>query len=357
MNMSDLRSLGRQGSDMRKIRVLVVDDSKLFADFMVRGLSSDPAMEVVGVASNPFEARDMILQYRPDVMTLDIEMPRMDGIEFLQRLMPQYPIPVVMVSSLSDKVFDALKVGAVDFISKPVNMTKEEMINYMKRELCTKVKIASTINVSQLKKAVPKTMGPATGSINNKELVVALGASTGGTEALADVIMGFRSDIPGTIVTQHMPPGFTKMFAERLNNQCAVKVKEAATGDQVLQGQVLIAPGDKHLRLVRNGDKFQVECKKGERVSGHCPSVDVMFESVAKVAGKRAVAAILTGMGKDGADGLLAIRRAGGHTIGQDEASCVVYGMPKVAYDIGAVEYQLPLSAISNKIYSVLSYM
>ncbi|MCR4744300.1 MAG: chemotaxis response regulator protein-glutamate methylesterase [Lachnospiraceae bacterium] len=339
---------------MRRIRVLVVDDSAMFANLMVNGLSTDPALEVVGVAANPFEARDMILKYRPDVMTLDIEMPRMDGIEFLQRLMPQYPIPVVMVSSLSDKVFDALRVGAVDFISKPVNMTKEEILNYLKRELCTKVKIASTVNVSQMKRAVPKNMGAASGNIKNKEMVVALGASTGGTEALAQVLMGFRPDIPGTIVTQHMPPGFTKMFAERLNNQCSVKVKEAATGDSIVPGLVLIAPGDKHLRLVKNGDRFQVECKKGERVSGHCPSVDVMFESVAKTAGKRAVAAILTGMGKDGADGLLAIRRAGGHTIGQDENSCVVYGMPKVAYDIGAVEYQLPLSAISNKIYAVL---
>lgn len=342
---------------MRRIKVLVVDDSAMFANLMINGLGTDPALEVVGVASNPFEARDMILKYHPDVMTLDIEMPRMDGIEFLQRLMPQYPIPVVMVSSLSDKVFDALRVGAVDFISKPVNMTKEEIINYLKRELCTKVKIASTVNVSQMKRAVPKNTGASSGNIKNKELVVALGASTGGTEALAQVIMGFRADIPGTIVTQHMPPGFTKMFAERLNNQCAVKVKEAATGDSIVPGLVLIAPGDKHLRLVKNGDSFQVECKKGERVSGHCPSVDVMFESVAKTAGKRAVAAILTGMGKDGADGLLEIRKAGGHTIGQDENTCVVYGMPKVAYDIGAVEYQLPLSAISNKIYAVLGSM
>ncbi len=342
---------------MRKIKVLVVDDSAMFANLMVTGLGADPSLEVVGVAANTFEARDMILKYRPDVMTLDIEMPRMDGIEFLQRLMPQYPIPVVMVSSLSDKVFDALRVGAVDFISKPVNMTKEEILNYLKRELCTKVKIASTVDVSRMKKTVVKKNTVPSENINNKELVVALGASTGGTEALADVLMGFRADIPGTIVTQHMPTGFTKMFAERLNNQCAVKVKEAETGDPITAGLVLIAPGDKHLRLVKNGEHFQVECRKGERVSGHCPSVDVMFESVAKVAGRRAVAAILTGMGKDGADGLLAIRRAGGRTIGQDETSCVVYGMPKVAYDIGAVEYQLPLSAISNKIYSVLSTM
>ncbi len=340
---------------MRKIKVLVVDDSVMFSDLMAKGISYDPALEVVGIASNPFEARDMILKYRPDVMTLDIEMPKMDGVEFLQRLMPQYPIPVVMVSSLSDKVFDSLNAGAVDFISKPVNMTKDEILNYLKRDLCTKIKIASTVNVSQMKRVTPKSISSK--SIDNKNLVVALGASTGGTEALCDVIMGFRNDIPGTIVTQHMPAGFTKMYADRLNNQCSVAVKEAETGDILRPGLVLVAPGDKHLRLVKNGDHYAVECKVGPKVSGHCPSVDAMFSSVAKVAGNHAVAALLTGMGKDGADGLLEIRKAGGRTIGQDEESCVVYGMPKAAYDIGAVEYQLPLHSIAHKIYSILGDM
>ena len=340
---------------MRKIKVLVVDDSVMFSDLMAKGISCDPALEVVGIASNPFEARDMILKYRPDVMTLDIEMPKMDGVEFLQRLMPQYPIPVVMVSSLSDKVFDSLNAGAVDFISKPVNMTKDEILNYLKRDLCTKIKIASTVNVSQMKRVTPKSISSK--SIDNKNLVVALGASTGGTEALCDVIMGFRNDIPGTIVTQHMPAGFTKMYADRLNNQCSVAVKEAETGDILRPGLVLVAPGDKHLRLVKNGDHYAVECKVGPKVSGHCPSVDAMFSSVAKVAGNHAVAALLTGMGKDGADGLLEIRKAGGRTIGQDEESCVVYGMPKAAYDIGAVEYQLPLHSIAHKIYSILGDM
>ncbi len=340
---------------MRKIKVLVVDDSVMFADLMAKGISYDPALEVVGIASNPFEARDMILKYRPDVMTLDIEMPKMDGVEFLQRLMPQYPIPVVMVSSLSDKVFDSLNAGAVDFISKPVNMTKDEILNYLKRDLCTKIKIASTVNVSQMKRVTPKSISSK--NIDNKNLVVALGASTGGTEALCDVIMGFRNDIPGTIVTQHMPAGFTKMYADRLNNQCSVAVKEAETGDILRPGLVLVAPGDKHLRLVKNGDHYAVECKVGPKVSGHCPSVDAMFSSVAKVAGNHAVAALLTGMGKDGADGLLEIRKAGGRTIGQDEESCVVYGMPKAAYDIGAVEYQLPLHSIAHKIYSILGDM
>ena len=340
---------------MRKIRVLVVDDSMMFRELMVKGINSDPALEVVAVAADPFEARDMILKYKPDVMTLDIEMPRMDGLEFTQRLMPQYPIPIVMVSALSDKVFDALNAGAVDFISKPVNMTKDEILNYLSRELCTKIKIASTVNVGEMKRVAPKSVSSK--NIDSEHVVVALGASTGGTEALCDVIMGFRSDIPGTIVTQHMPPGFTKMYAERLNSQCAVNVKEANTGDTLRPGLVLIAPGDKHMRLVRNGDRFAVECKSGPKVSGHCPSVDAMFESVARVAGRHAVAALLTGMGKDGADGLLSIRRAGGHTIGQDEESSVVYGMPKAAYDIGAVEYQLPLHSIAHKIYSILGNM
>ena len=340
---------------MRKIKVLIVDDSVMFAELVRKGISSDPALEVVGVAKDPFEARDMILKYKPDVMTLDIEMPRMDGLEFTRRLMPQYPIPIVMVSALSDKVFDAMNAGAVDFIAKPTNMTKDEIFSYIQRDLCTKIKIASTVNVGGQKKV--KTKSVPDDNIDSNHVVVALGASTGGTEALADVIQGFRKDIPGTIVTQHMPPGFTKMYAERLDNQCTVDVKEAETGDVLRPGLVLVAPGDKHMRLVKKGDNYSVECKMGPKVSGHCPSVDAMFSSVAKVAGRHAVAALLTGMGKDGADGLLEIRRAGGHTIGQDEESCVVYGMPKVAYDIGAVEYQLPLHAVAHKIYSLLGRM
>lgn len=340
---------------MRKIKVLIVDDSAMFAELVRKGISQDPALEVVGVAKDPFEARDMILKYKPDVMTLDIEMPRMDGLEFTRRLMPQYPIPIVMVSALSDKVFDAMNAGAVDFIAKPVNMTKDEILNYIQRDLCTKIKIASTVDVGGKKRVKPKSVSSE--DIDSNHVVVALGASTGGTEALADVIMGFRKDIPGTIITQHMPPGFTKMYAERLDNQCAVDVKEAETGDVLRPGLVLVAPGDKHMRLVKKSDTYSVECKMGPKVSGHCPSVDAMFSSVAKVAGKNTVAALLTGMGKDGADGLLEIRRAGGHTIGQDEESSVVYGMPKVAYDIGAVEYQLPLHSIARKIYSILGRM
>ncbi len=341
---------------MRKIKVLVVDDSMVFANLIVAGLRLDSTLEVVGVAKDPFEARDMILKYKPDVMSLDIELPRMDGIEFLKRLMPQYPIPTVVVSALSDKVFDALDAGAVDFISKPSGMNTEQARVYITRELATKLKIASTVQVGQLKRTpVARENIYASNATAASDKIIAIGASTGGTEAILEVIKNFRIDMPGTVIVQHMPPGFTKMYADRLNNICQVRVKEAESGDYVASGQVLIAPGDKHMQLVRNGGGYQVICKAGDKVSGHCPSVDVLFESVASVAGANAIGVILTGMGKDGADGLLAMRRAGARTIGQNEESCVVYGMPKVAYDIGAVEYQADVTLVAQKIYSLLN--
>ncbi len=341
---------------MRKIKVLVVEDSLVFREFLVKALAQDSYIEVVATASDPYEARDAILKYKPDVMTLDIELPRMDGIEFLRKLMPQYPIPTVMVSSLSDKVFEALKAGAVDFVSKPTGMSGDKLMSFVKTELATKIKIASTVKVGGMKKAdvVQNISG---GKNYARDVVVAIGASTGGTEAILDVIKNFKKDIPGTLIVQHMPPGFTAMYAERLNNHCEVVVKEAKTGDRVVPGQVLLAPGDAHMRLVKVGGIYQVECKPGPKVSGHCPSVDVLFESVASVAKDKAVGIILTGMGKDGADGLLAMRKAGARTIGQNEASCVVYGMPKVAYDIGAVEWQGDLSQIAQKAYNMLDNM
>lgn len=339
---------------MRKIRVLIVDDSIVFQKLMLDSLKEDPAIEVVATACDAYQARDAILQFRPDVMTLDIEMPRMDGIEFLRRLLPQYPIPTVMVSALDSKVFDALEAGAVDFINKPVGMNREQTKKYLKKELGIKLKIASTVKVSHMKM---RNSGTVQVPCCKKEgdYVIAIGASTGGTEAILEVIRKFRKDIPGVVVVQHMPPGFTAMYAKRLNDICEVAVKEAKTGDRVLSGQVLIAPGDAHMKLVRVGGGYQVECAKGEKVSGHCPSVDVLFESVAKVAGKKSIGVILTGMGKDGADGLLAMRKAGAHTIGQDEKSCIVYGMPKVAYEIGAVEMQANVTNIGQKVYQVLA--
>ncbi len=338
---------------MRTIKVLVVDDSVMFRSLLVQCLQADPNIKVVAQAGNPYEARDMIVKYRPDVMTLDVEMPRMNGIEFLRKLMPQYPLPVVVMSALDSKVFDAMEAGAVDFINKPGQMNRQQLENFLKTEFVTKVKIASTAKVGALKRVAG---GPVAGSISEaaKNRIIAIGASTGGTEAIFEVVRQFKRDIPGVVVVQHMPPGFTKMYAERLNNQCTVAVKEARTGDRVLPGQVLIAPGDRQMRLVKVGDDYQVECKGMEKVNGHCPSVDVLFNSVAKTAGRQALGIILTGMGGDGAKGLLEMRNAGAQTIGEDEASCVVYGMPKVAYDLGAVQYQMALTAIAGKVYSLL---
>lgn len=338
---------------MRPIRVLVVDDSIMFRNLLVKGLNADPNIDVVAQAQDAYEARDMIVKYKPDVMTLDVELPRMSGIDFLKKLMPQYPLPVVMISALNDKVFDALDAGAVDFVNKPDNLNRTQLNDFLTQELAAKVKIASTAKVGKLKRVDVGAV--AGGRIAGKNRIVAIGASTGGTEAIFEVVKKFHRDIPGVVIVQHMPPGFTKMYADRLNNQCEVAVKEAKTGDRVLPGQVLIAPGDKHMRLVKVGGAYQVECKGTDRVNGHCPSVDVLFSSVARIAGKEAVGVILTGMGGDGAKGLLEMRNAGAKTIGEDEASCVVYGMPKVAYDIGAVQYQAALPAIAGKVYNLLS--
>ena len=347
---------------MRQIRVLVVDDSLVFRELLVACLKSDPAIEVVAAVGDAFQARDAILEHRPDVMTLDVELPRMDGIEFLRKLMPQYPLPVVMISSLSDKVFDALQAGAVDFVAKPRNSDRAQLESFLKTELPLKIKIASTARISGIKK---KTLDLAEhtsvglrGTDKDKNLLVAIGASTGGTEAIASVIKEFGTDIPGVVIVQHMPAGFTQMYAKRLDDQCRVRGKEAETGDVVLPGQVLIAPGgDRHMRVVKVGNQYQVECKAGPKVNGHCPSVDVLFDSVAKVVGNRALGIILTGMGGDGAKGLLAMKEAGAKTIGQDESTCVVYGMPKVAYDLGAVQYQEKLGDIPKRTYSLLNKM
>ena len=340
---------------MRRIRVLIVEDSLVFRELMVSVLKKDPVIDVVAVASDPFDARDKIIEYQPDVMTLDIELPRMNGIEFLRKLMPQYPLPVVMVSSLSDKVFDAMQAGAVDFVVKPSVQDREQLRKFVERELPVKIKVASTAKISRIKK---HTISNRVQDVitSNRNMVIAIGASTGGTEAIATVIKEFGPDIPGTVIVQHMPPGFTEMYAKRLDDQCRVHVKEAKNGDMVIPGQVLIAPGgDSHMRLIKVGNNYQVEIKKGSKVNGHRPSVDVLFESVAKVAKENALGIILTGMGGDGARGLLEMRQAGAKTIGQDESTCVVYGMPKVAYDLGAVQYQERLTNIAKKTYNLLN--
>ncbi len=342
---------------MNPIKVLVVEDSLVFRELLVQGLSKDPSIQVVGTAKDPFEARDAILRVHPDVMTLDVELPRMNGIEFLRKLMPQYPLPVVVISSLSDKVFDAMNAGAVDFVAKPAVSEIKQLESFIRNELLVKIKIASTAKISKIKQQV-MPQETHTFTSQGKNLVIAIGASTGGTEAIFSVMKDYGADLPGIVVVQHMPPGFTDMYAKRLDNQCRVRVKEARTGDRVLPGTVLIAPGgDRHMHLVKVNGMYQVEIKAGPKVNGHCPSVDVLFESVAKVAGPSALGIILTGMGGDGAKGLLSMRKAGARTIGQDESTCVVYGMPKVAYDLGAVEFQEKLSNIAKKTYYVLNTM
>lgn len=342
---------------MRKIRVLVVEDSIMFRELLVSSINKDPALTVVGTAGDPFEARDKIIECSPDVMTLDIEMPRMDGIEFVRKLMPQYPIPVIMVSSLSDKVFDALQAGAVDFVVKPDSLDKKSLESFLTRELPVKIKVASTASIGKIKNGI-RSRAMNTHFTSQRNMIVAIGASTGGTEAIAEVIKGFGPDIPGTVIVQHMPVGFTDMFARRLNDQTRVCVKEAKNGDVVLPGTVLIAPGgNQQMRVIRVGNDYQVSLRDGHKVNGHCPSVDVLFDSVASVAGKNALGIILTGMGGDGAQGLLKMKEAGAMTIGQDESSCVVYGMPKVAYEIGAVQYQEKLGNIAKKTYMLLNNM
>jgi two-component system chemotaxis response regulator CheB len=339
----------------RKIRVLVVDDSMVFRETIVHGFSKDPSIEVVGTAVDAFMARDKILELQPDVMTLDIEMPKLNGVDFLKKLMPQYPIPVVMVSSLTDNVFDALNAGAVDFVGKPDGSSAAGM-NAFINELIIKVKIASTAKVGKLKKeyvAETKIFGGNTSNIRS-DVVIAIGASTGGTEAILEVIKNLPREIPGIVIVQHMPPVFTKMYADRLNNVCKLEVKEAQDGDVVRSGLALVAPGSFQLKVLRDRNGYFVKCFEGEKVNGHAPSVDVMFESVAEAAKDKALGVILTGMGGDGARGLLDMRKNGAYTIGQDEKTAVVYGMPMVAYNIGAVEKQCPLGDIEGEIMDCL---
>lgn len=340
---------------MSRIRVLVVEDSLVFRELLVQNLNQNPDIEVVAVAGDPFEARDAIVEHQPDVMTLDVELPRMNGIDFLRKLMPQYPLPVVVISALSGKVFDALNAGAVDFVEKPRVTDRSQLEEFCKKELPGKIRIAAAAQIRGIKKKQTEIVRPAV-SVNNKNIVVAIGASTGGTEATAAILRELDRDIPGVVVVQHMPPGFTKMYAERLDHECRVTVKEAQSGDMILPGQVLIAPGgDAHMHVVKAKGGYHVAIRRGEKVNGHCPSVDVLFESVAASVGKQALGIILTGMGGDGAKGLLSMRKTGARTIGQDESTCVVYGMPKVAHELGAVEFQEKLSDIARKMYKLIN--
>jgi len=343
----------------RRIRVLVVDDSIVFREVLSKGISSDPNIEVVATANDPYDAREKIIKFDPDVMTCDIQMPKMDGIEFIRRLMPQYPLPVVVVSTVSDAVFDAIKAGAVDFVTKP-DMQSVKSVEMFINELIVKIKTASVANVSYynkndtLRKGANRTDISDRNNSDTRIKIIAIGASTGGTEAIYNVLRSLPQDIPGIVIVQHIPPVFSGMFADRLNNLLQLEVREARPGDHIEKGKVLIAPGDNHMRIRKIGNKFITEVFKGEKLNGHCPSIDVLFESVAEVCGSDAIGIILTGMGYDGAKGLLSMRKKGARTICQDEKSSVVYGMPKVAYNIGAAEKQVSLDKIPQTIISML---
>jgi len=336
----------------KSIKVLVVDDSIVFREILSQGISSDPDIEVVATAKDPFDARDKILQYEPDVMTCDVEMPKMNGIEFIRKLIPQYSIPIIVVSSISNAVFEAMDAGAVDFVVKP-NMREIKSVEQFIYEMIEKIKIASNAKIMK-KAAKSSTCSNGTCDGFDTSKIIAIGASAGGPEAISQILKNMPPTIPGIVVVQHIPPVFSRMFAERLNKSTNLIVKEAETGDYVEPGKVFIAPGGKHMRIKKITGRYKVECFEGNKVNGHCPSIDVLFESVAKEAGKDAVGVILTGMGYDGAKGLLAMKRNGAQTIGQDEITSVVYGMPRVAYNIGAVGKQLSLDKIATAILEML---
>ncbi len=331
------------------IKVLVVDDSAVVRQILQSVLASDPEIEVVGSAPDPFVARDLIVQRKPDVVTLDMEMPRMDGMTFLRKLMHYFPLPVIVVSSLtvqgSALAVQARASGAVDVMGKPDG---EQAVEELAVELIHKVKTAAHANVAPMALGKPADKPAALGRCSNK--IIALGASTGGTVALEHILSRLPADAPGVVIAQHMPAMFTRHFAERLNQLCPIEVREAVDGDAVVSGVALVAPGDHHMLLKRVGSGYGVSVKGGPRVHRQRPSVEVLFRSVARAAGANAVGAILTGMGEDGAQGLLEMRQAGAATVAQDEASCVVFGMPRAAIELGAAEHVFGLERIPREL-------
>lgn len=346
------------------IRVLCVDDSALIREVLSRQLSQFPDIEVVGTAANPYIARDKIVELNPDVLTLDIEMPRMDGVEFLQRLMPQFPIPVVVFSSLTPEggiiTLNALEAGAVDFVTKP-GLGVQQGILALMDELAHKIRMASRVSRealklrAQQKKSRPITPVPKSNVLRGStDKVIALGASTGGTEAMRVIVEQLPADLPGMVVVQHMPPVMTEKFAARLNELSVLEIKEAKDGDRILNGHVLIAPGGKHMKVERSGGTYIVRVFNGEKVQGHAPSVEVLFESVAKEVGSNAYGIMLTGMGRDGAAAMLEMRKAGSRNIVQDEQSSVVWGMPGEAHKLGAADYTLPIEQIASKLVQLV---
>lgn len=339
---------------MRKpVRVLIVDDSAVIRQLLTTLLSADPEIEVVGTADDPLVARDRIKALNPDVLTLDVEMPRMDGITFLRKIMTLRPMPVIMISTLTqagaDITLEALEIGAVDFIAKP-STSAAYASPALADELQAKVKAAARTRIAARAAMPPAPVRRVVRSVRPNGKIVAIGASTGGVEALKAVLMHLPADCPPIVITQHMPPRFTAAFAQRLNRECPMAVKEAANGDILEPGHVYIAPGSHHLQVVRSGTGYRCALDDSPPVTGHRPSVDVLFRSVARVVGRSAIGVILTGMGKDGADGLLELRKAGGQTIGQDEASSLIYGMPHVAFERGAVMRQCSLGQVADAI-------
>jgi two-component system, chemotaxis family, protein-glutamate methylesterase/glutaminase len=349
-----------------KIKVLVIDDSALIRGVMKEIINREKDMECVGAASDPLVAREMIRNLDPDVLTLDVEMPKMDGLDFLERLMRLRPMPVLMISSLteggSDITFRALELGAVDFVSKP----KLDIARGMEEsaiEITDKIRAVAQARIRktfiapfvQEKFSADAILPSTTRRFSSTEKLIAIGASTGGTEAIKEVLTNLPADAPGVLVTQHMPEHFTKSFADRLNNLCKISVKEAEHNERILPGYAYIAPGHSHLLIRRSGAYYIAELNQGPLVNRHRPSVDVLFRSVANVAGANALGIILTGMGKDGVQGMLEMKQAGSHTIAQDEASCVVFGMPKEAIAAGAVREVLPLQNIARRTLEYLS--
>ncbi|HLU79975.1 MAG TPA: chemotaxis response regulator protein-glutamate methylesterase [Burkholderiaceae bacterium] len=338
----------------KKIRVLCVDDSALVRSLMTEIINSQPDMEVVATAPDPLVARELIKQHNPDVLTLDVEMPRMDGLDFLDRLMRLRPMPVVMVSSLTERgsevTLRALELGAVDFVTKPKLGLRDGLMEYTDL-IADKIRAAAASRPRQAVRGGPRKPMLTARPFSTTEKLVMIGASTGGTEAIRQVLEPLPPNSPAIMITQHMPAGFTRSFVQRLDSLCAMQVHEAEDGQRVLPGHVYLAPGGvAHMKLARSGANYIVRLDPSEPVNRHRPSVDVLFHSAAEVAGRNAVGVLLTGMGKDGAQGLLAMKKAGAVTFAQDEASCVVFGMPREALHIGAADEAVPLSEISERI-------
>jgi two-component system chemotaxis response regulator CheB len=352
---------------MKKTRVLIIDDSALVRSLLTEIVNRDPELEAIGSAPDPLVAREMIRALNPDVVTLDIEMPKMDGLDFLERLMRLRPTPVVMVSTLTQRGADAtlraLELGAIDFVSKP-RLGIAAGLQDAAADICEKIRIASQVRLARHVRPAPPPgdplapkIAPARYSRLSTEKLIAIGASTGGTEAIREVVSRLSADSPAVLITQHMPPGFTRSFAARLNGLCKLTVSEARDGERVLPGHAYIAPGDRQMKLARSGANYVISVDDGPAVNRHRPSVEVLFRSVAAVAGPNALGVMLTGMGRDGAHAMLEMKQAGAFNIAQDEASCIVFGMPKEAIAVGAVDEVLPLTRIAERLQAHLAHI